>query len=94
LTTDKSTYAAGDTVTISDTATLGGKPVANASVSITITKPNGSKVVQSGMTNGSGTVTTKLKLNRQKDPAGIYQAVATVTNNGATAQANKSFTVQ
>jgi NPCBM-associated, NEW3 domain of alpha-galactosidase/Gametolysin peptidase M11 len=94
LTTDKSIYAGGDTVTISDMATLGGKPVVNASVSITITKPNGVKVVQSGMTNGSGTVTTKLKLNRQKDPAGIYQVVATVTNNGATAQANKSFTVQ
>jgi hypothetical protein len=94
LTTDKSTYAAGDTVTISDATTSSGQPVANASVAITITKPNGVKVSQSGMTSSSGTVTTKLKLNRQKDPAGIYQVVATVTSGGVSAQASKSFTVQ
>ena len=95
VSTDQSNYVPGSTVYISDvTTTSGGTPLANAAVTITITKPNGAVVTQSAKSDGVGTVKTSLKLNKQKDPAGTYQILATATINGASAKSNKNFTVQ
>ncbi len=91
--TDKAVYQKGDTVTITASATSGGKPVANASVTFTVTKPNGSTVNQSATTNSNGQAVYKMRLSRQKDPAGTYQVRDNVTSSGQTASGLASFGV-
>lgn len=93
--TDKASYAPGATVSMTASVTNGGTPVANASVTFTVTKPNGTVVSQSATTGSTGQAVYKLRLNKQKDPVGTYQAkdVAT-TSGGSSATAATSFTVQ
>jgi len=94
VSTDKSSYAKGAQVAISDVVTSGGKAVPNAAVNFTVTKPNGVVVTQSGITNTNGLAVYNLRLNKQKDPAGTYQVRVIATSNGASASAATSFTVQ
>src|SRR5262249_46404625 len=94
VSTDKPAYSGGETVTNTDTTTMGGKPVVNAAVTFTITKPNGAIVTQSATTDTNGQAIYKLRLNKQKDPKGIYQVRTIATSNGASANASTSFTVQ
>src|SRR5262249_1142191 len=63
VSTDKLIYAAGDSVTNTDVTTQGGNPVANASVTFTITKPNGAVVTQNTRTDSNGKAAYKLKLS-------------------------------
>ena len=95
VSTDQSTYAPGSTITITDvTKTSTGAPIANANVSVTVTKPNGAVVTQSATSDASGTVRVTLKLSKQKDPKGIYQVLATAASGSISAKASTTFTVQ
>ncbi len=93
VSTDKSSYARGGQVAITDTVTSGGNAVANAAVNFTVTKPNGATATQTGTTNTSGQAVFSLRLNKQKDPAGTYQVRVTATSSGVSANATTSFTV-
>jgi NPCBM-associated, NEW3 domain of alpha-galactosidase len=91
--TDKSSYVKGDTITITASATAAGQPVANASVTLTVTKPNGAIVAQTVSTKANGQAVYRLRLSK-RDPAGMYMVLAGATSNGQTAMASTSFTVQ
>lgn len=91
--TDKTAYKKGDTVTITASASSGGKPIANAGVKFVVTKPNGSTVNQSATTGSNGQAVYRLRLSKQKDPAGTYQVRVDVTSGTQTASAFTNFGV-
>ncbi len=94
LTTDKSNYFKGETVTISAQVSVDGVPTSGASVNFTVTKPNGVIISQIATTNTSGQAIYKLRLNKQKDPAGSYLVRNVSTSNGQSVSASTSFDVR
>jgi hypothetical protein len=93
VTPDKTSYTRGQTVTITTGVNANGSPVANASVTVTITKANGTVVKQTATTGISGSAVSKLRL-KQTDLVGTYQVRADASLNGITGSATGSFTVQ
>jgi gametolysin peptidase M11/alpha-galactosidase-like protein len=93
VSTDHQGYTRGQTVAITATVRSGEATVARASVTFTITKPNGAVVTGSGNTGTNGAATYKLRLKSQ-DPVGLYQVRASTTVNALPASATTSFTVQ
>lgn len=94
ISSDKVSYVAGSTVTLSASATSGGMPLANANITFKVTKPNGAVITQTATTGSNGQAVYKLRLNKQKDPIGTYQASGTAAVNGSIASASTSFAVQ
>jgi hypothetical protein len=94
VSTDKTAYAAGDTVTSVNTTKLGAEPLAGASVTFKITKPNGVTVTQTGTTDANGKAGYKWRMNKQKDPAGSYQVSTVATSQGKSVSATTFFTVR
>lgn len=71
-----------------------GSPIANANVTFTVTKANGSAVKGSAITDATGSASYTYRLNK-KDPVGVYQARADANlNNAIFGSATASFTVQ
>jgi gametolysin peptidase M11 len=93
IATNQQSYLPGQTVSTTATATSGGSPVANVSVSFTITKANGNVVTGSGKTGRNGIAVYNLKL-MNNDPAGTYVAGAAATITGNPHKATTDFTVQ
>ena len=89
--TDKTSYQRGDTVTITATATKSGLPLGNTNISFAVIKPNGSSTTSNATTDANGKAVYKLRLNKQKDPAGTYQVSNTVVSNGQSAKASTTF---
>ena len=83
----------GKTATGTAAVSANGAPVANASVTFTITKANGTVVKQTATTDAAGKAVAKLQLKRT-DPVGTYQDRADATVNGIAGNATTSFTVQ
>jgi hypothetical protein len=92
VSTDQPSYSRGQTIYISATLTSGGYPLVNASVSFTITKPNGAVVNRSAATGSDGIALYPFRLRKQ-DPLGTYQVTAATTDNGMSASAIDTFTV-
>jgi uncharacterized protein YfaS (alpha-2-macroglobulin family) len=90
--TDQASYTRGQTVTLTADVSANGSPAVNASVTFTITKPNGTVVKQTATTGASGTAVSKLRL-KQNDPVGTYQVRADATLNGLAGSATTSFMV-
>jgi M6 family metalloprotease-like protein len=93
IATGQQSYLPGQTATTTATATYGGSPVANVSVSFTITKANGNVVTGSANTGSNGTAVYKLKLMKN-DPAGTYLAAAAAMIKGNPHNATTDFAVQ
>lgn len=94
ISSDKSSYRLGDTVTLTARVSSGGAPVADASVNFTVTRPNGTIATGSAATNASGQATYKFRLNKQKDPVGTYQGKDFASSGSGSASATTSFSVQ
>jgi M6 family metalloprotease-like protein len=92
VSTDRPSYTGGQTVAVRARAISGGSPVANASVTFRITKPNGSVVDQAATTDATGSAVTKLRLKKQ-DPVGSYSARADAAKTPLLGSATTSFTV-
>ncbi|MEQ6292129.1 peptidase M11 [Vogesella sp. GCM10023246] len=92
--TDKASYNKGSTVQITSTVMLNSKPVTNASVAFSVTKPNGTVVSQSIITDSKGQAVYQMRLSKQKDPAGMYQVKGIASSSGSSASASTSFLVQ
>jgi hypothetical protein len=80
-------------VTSTAAVSANGAPVANASVTFTITKANGTVVTQTATTDAAGTAVAKLQLKRT-DPVGTSQDRADAIVNGIAGSATMSLTVQ
>jgi hypothetical protein len=91
--TNKTVYARNDTVRMTASVSAGGLPIANAAVSFTLVKADGTQVTQSASTDSSGVATSSYRLSR-KDAAGAWQVRANASRSGSTASASSAFTVQ
>src|SRR5712692_2522249 len=95
LTTNQCSDRAGQTVGVMITMLYGTSPDAGASVTVTVTTPNGKKTTLSGTTGSNGVALLSYNLSKGA-PAGTYQAQYGTTTVGASATigASTSFTVQ
>ncbi len=91
--TNKASYRANESVTMTATVRAGNVAVANASVSFTLVKPGGATVALTATTNASGTASAVYRLAR-KDPPGAWQVRDAASHGGASAGASAGFTVQ
>jgi hypothetical protein len=71
----------------------GQSAVANAAVTVEVTKPNGVKSTMTGTTASDGRISFNYPL-RPKDPVGTYQAKTTASKDGVTATTITTFVVQ
>jgi hypothetical protein len=92
VSTDRTSYARGQTVSMTATALAGGVPIAKKSITFSITKANGSIMTASATTGTNGTAVYKLRLRKQ-DPVGTYKVSAGITG-GTTASNVANFAVQ
>ena len=93
VSTDRSTYSRKQAVTMTGMVSANGSPVQGASVTLTMTKSNGSTVTQSATTGSNGSASVRFQL-RKSDPAGSYQGRGVANDNGMSGSAATSFTVQ
>ncbi|MGH7703390.1 MAG: NEW3 domain-containing protein, partial [Gemmatimonadales bacterium] len=94
VTSDRASYALNQWVSLTATVGANGSPVANAGVTFTVIKSNGSTLTLSSTTNASGAAAARFRLNK-KDLLGVYQARADAALNSAVSgSATTSFTVQ
>lgn len=93
VSTDRAIYARGDTVRMSATVLSGGQPVAKAKVSFRLVKADGTVVVQSATTSGSGVATSSYRLGR-RDPVGSWQLEGSASTAAGSTSAQAGFAVQ
>ena len=91
--TDQPSYTGTQTVSITTTMTSGGSPVPGASVTFTITKSSGAKVMANATTGSNGAAVYKLRLKKQ-DPLGTYQVGAVAKKDSLTGSGSTQFTVR
>jgi hypothetical protein len=92
--TDQPAYKRPATVRITTTVRANGTVVAGASVTVNVTKPNGSVTRQTVITDSAGRGVVQLSLKR-REPIGTYQVVSKATVNGSlSAQATTTFSVR
>jgi hypothetical protein len=91
--TSQASYSPGQTVEITATASCGGSPVANLSVSFTVTSADGSQATGSATTATNGSAVYKFKLKRNA-AAGTYVTGSAATIEGTSLSAGTQFSVQ
>jgi hypothetical protein len=94
IASDQASYTRSQTATITAMVTAAGAPVSGASVSFTLTKPNGTKATGTATTGANGSAVFKYRFNKQRDPVGTYQVSANANMNGVTGTAVTSFSVK
>ena len=77
--TDQLTYGQNDWVVITAAVSATGSPVSGASVTFTVTEPDGFVVSKTALTGTDGAASFRLHVKRQ-DPVGTYQVTATLNN--------------
>jgi hypothetical protein len=94
VSTDKSIYTRGLSVSVTAAVSLSGSPVVNASVTFTLTKANGAVVTGTTATGANGRAVFSYRLKKQ-DPTGSYQVTADASMSGTVfGKTTMSFTVQ
>jgi M6 family metalloprotease-like protein len=94
LTVAASTYAKGQTASITATVLNGVTPVAGASVTFTMTKADGTKSTKTVTTDSTGKAVWSYKV-APKDPKGPYSVTSQANYSSLTATSNPvTFTVQ
>jgi hypothetical protein len=91
--TDKSSYKAGETVSMTARVLQNGAAVAGATVKFTVAKTSGGSVVLSATTDSSGYARTSYKTAKGQGAVGTYQLIADATSGSLTAKATGSFSV-
>jgi len=91
--TDKSSYKAGEVVSMTARVLQNGVAVAGATVRFTITRSSGSSVVLSATTDSNGYARASYKTAKGQGAVGTYQLVADATSGSLTAKATGSFSV-
>ena len=81
-------------MTLTSKITSGGKPVVSTNVRVTITKPNGSTVKVSALTNSGGTAVLSVPLTSSQYPAGSYKLYADGSVGATPVNTSGSFKVK
>jgi len=90
---DRPTYTGNTWVKVTATTTAGGAPVAGASVTFTITKPNQAVITGTATTGANGLASFSFRL-KPKEPNGQWQAQGAATAYGKSGSNSTSFVVQ
>lgn len=94
VTTDKTTYAIGQTVVITTTVTSGGSPVDGATVNLTVKTASGKTKTATGTTGAEGLYVYSYKI-KTPDGKGTYTVTSDASKTGYSAgQGTCTFTVQ
>jgi len=94
VTTDKTSYSKSQTATITTSVRANGSPVAGASVTVTVKRPNGTTTNLAATAASNGNAVVKYRFRKQ-DPSGTYQVQSKATQSGAiTGNGQTTFTVQ
>jgi M6 family metalloprotease-like protein len=89
-----SSFTAHQTIPTTATVLYGGAAVPGGTVTFTMTKPGGSSITGTAMTDSTGKAAWSYKV-APKDPLGTYSVVAKASSNGHTAISNTAlFSVQ
>jgi hypothetical protein len=91
VTTNASSYTAGQTAAITVTVLSGTSPAAGVGVTATVTNPTGRSSTLKGTTGSAGTAVLSYAVSKRA-PTGTYQVAATPTST--TAVADTSFIIQ
>lgn len=92
VSTDQQSYLKSETVSTAASVSIDGSPLANASVTFTITKPNDAVMTKTVTTQTNGKANYKFRLKRN-DPPGSYQVRAMASLNGLSGEADTNFVV-
>ena len=93
VSTNSSSYNQGNSVYVTTVVKSGGASVAGVSVNCKVTGPSGTTMNAAATTGTNGTTTVTFKLKRNT-PKGIYQALAVANDNGVSGSGATNFTVQ
>jgi hypothetical protein len=93
VSTNQTTYSFNQTARITTSVRSNGSPVAGATVSVRILRPNGSLASLSATTGTDGTAVVAYRFKRQ-DPRGTYEADTKVTQGSLTGTAATAFALQ
>lgn len=94
VSTDKAIYTKSSTAIVTANVSSGGALLAGVSVTFTITKPNGSVVSQSVVTDTRGKAILSFTIGKGKNQVGTYQVRISVSASGQSTSATTSFNVQ
>ena len=86
-------YSRTQKATVTATVSVLGSPVANATVSFSMTKPDGSVVTQSAVTGANGVATFIYSFNKRTDPTGTYRVTSNSNASGLGGTGSTSFSV-
>lgn len=86
-------YSRSQTAKVTSAVTAGGSPQAGASVTFTLTKPNGTSQKVTLETGSDGRAIFSYKFDRKRDPTGTYYVSVFASKSGYEGQAATSFLV-
>jgi uncharacterized protein YfaS (alpha-2-macroglobulin family) len=92
--TNQASYSSNRTVSISATSIIGGSPCSGASMTFTVTRPNGTTITGNAVTGENGTATFGYRLNKKQDPDGVYNVRVSASLDGVYGVGTTSFTVR
>jgi NPCBM-associated, NEW3 domain of alpha-galactosidase len=90
----QASYTLNQTISVTATVSANGSPVAGAAVNFVLQKADGSTVAGSATTSSNGSAVFTYRLNKRKDPVGIYSANVSAGLNGVSGSGLTSFQVQ
>jgi len=93
VTTDKAAYLTNQTATVSARVFADGAAAVGASVTLTVTLPNGQKRTLGAVTDATGLARFSVKIAK-RDPKGTWQAGVAASMSGGSASAATTFIVQ
>jgi len=93
VSTNKATYARGETVQITALLRNNGVPVSGAVVTFAVTRPNTAATTTTATSGTDGTARTTYKVSKAKNASGQYTVRATWRLGGVTATATATFAV-
>lgn len=93
VSSNQSNYTRSQNVVVTAYVTANGSPIANANVTFTMTKSNGSRVTATTFSTVNGTATFNYRLNKKQDPIGTYLVNVVANSNSVSGNGSTSFIV-
>ncbi len=91
---NQTTYSSNQTANLTANITVNNSSMADAGVTFTIYRPNGTvAAVGTAVSNSSGAATFNYRFNRKKDAPGTYQVSVNADLNGVSGSGSTSFTL-
>lgn len=90
----QSSYTKTQTAVVTAYISANGSPMSGASVTFTMTKPDGKRVTASAVSGSNGAAVFSYKLNKRQNPSGTYLVSVNANLNGVAGSGSTSFVVR